>query len=71
MRLNNITSQAAKDLSETKKDALLQELATKTPAEIGDFVDATFANLTPAQRKFFKVMGVVAVQFIRKNLTIN
>ena len=71
MRFNIVTSQAAKDLSETKKDALLQELATKTPAEIGDFVDATFANLNAVQRKFFKVLGLVAVQYIRKTLTIN
>lgn len=68
MRLNHQAPQEAKDHSLTKRDALLQNLATKSPVEINAFVDTEFSQLNATQRKFLKVLALVSVQYIRDKL---
>lgn len=48
------------DLAAAKADALIQQVAGMTPAQILAFIQQTFPGLSAAQQKFLFVCGVAA-----------
>jgi len=68
MRISLTSPTEKTDRHEIEQDATIQQVATMTPKQAGQWVDNNVTDLAPATKKVLKWIAMICVWLVRREL---